>query len=160
MTRTMMTLALVLLTGSARANPPVDDIKSGICLELKIDGRTKPCNGDFRLVDDGAGEVSLTIGYGEPKAGPKTVVALFTEQKPDMENAYGYALRVTSVTLMIYDRPDDQRLWPAGGLCFMVKPDPVRAGTAAIRQDIVAMCSAALTDKAAPIQQIDWKFVY
>jgi hypothetical protein len=156
MTRTTMTLALVLLAGGpARANPPVDDINSETCLELKIDGRTKSCNGDFRLVDGGTGEVSLTTGYGDPKADPKTVVAFFTEQKPSMENAYGYALRVTSVTLMTYDRPDDQRLWPAGGLCFMVKPNPLRAWTAAIRHDIVVMCSAALTDKSAPIRKID-----
>lgn len=99
-------------------------------------------------------------GYGDPKPGPKTVVAFFTAQTPDMENAYGYALRATGLTLMTYNRLDSQRLWPAGGLCFMVKPNPVRAGTVAIRQDIVVMCSAALTDAAAPVREIDWKFVY
>lgn len=161
MTRTMMTRALVLLAGGpTKANPPVDKINSGVCLELKVDGRIAPCNGDFRRVDDGAGEVSLMTFYGDPKAGPKAVVAFFTEQTPDIENAFGYALRATGVTLMTHDRPDRQRLWSTGGLCFMVKPNPVWVGTVAIRQDIVVMCSAALTDAAAPVRKTDWKFVY
>ncbi|CAA2105947.1 hypothetical protein MBUL_03443 [Methylobacterium bullatum] len=73
------------------------------------------------------------------------VVAFTTAQTPDMENAYGYALRVNSLTLMPVGAPDTQKHWPATGLCFMVKPNPVRAGTTAIKQDIVVMCSASLT---------------
>ncbi len=57
------------------------------------------------------------------------------------------------------DRPDDQRFYPATGLCFMVKPNPVRAGARAARQDVVVMCSASFTDAAAPVRRIGWKFV-
>ena len=64
------------------------------------------------------------------------------------------------MTLMTYGQPDGQRMWKATGLCIMVKPNPVRAGVAAVRQDIVVMCSAVLTDPAAPVRKIDWKFVY
>ena len=55
--------------------------------------------------------------------------------------------------------PDTQKHWPATGLCFMVKPNPVRAGTTAIKQDIVVMGSASLTDTAARVRRIDWKFI-
>lgn len=159
--RTMLVLALALpAAGAAWANPPVETVNRGACLELKVDGKPAPCNGDFRLVDDGAGEVSLVTGYGDGRAAPKTVAAFFTAQAPNMENAYGYALRVTGVTLMPHDRPDNQRLWKAGGLCFLVKPNPVRAGATAIRQDIVVMCTANFADAAAPVRRIDWKFVY
>jgi hypothetical protein len=88
------------------------------------------------------------------------VLALFTAQAPDMENAYGYALRLTNVTLMTYDKPDSQRMWKAAGLCFMVKPNPVRAGAKAVQQDIVVMCSATLAEPGAPVRRIDWKFVF
>ena len=159
MTRTLMTLGFLLASGAAWANPSVDEMKAGLCLDLKVDGQTRPCNGDLRLVDDGAGEVSFVTGYGDARTG-KMVAAFFTAQTPDLENAYGYALRVTGVTLMVYDKPDSQRLWPAGGLCFMVKPNPVRAGAKPIRQDVVVMCTANLTDKAATIRKIDWKFVF
>lgn len=160
MTRTLMTLGMLLLAGSAtRANPSIDETKAGLCVELKVDGQTRPCNGDFRLVDDGEGEVSFVTGYGEARTG-KTVVAFFTTQTPDMENAYGYALRIGSVNLMPVGAPDKQRIWPASGLCFMVKPNPVRAGASAIRQDVVVMCTANLTDKAATVRKIDWKFVF
>lgn len=161
MTRTLMTLALILLADHpARANPLVDETKAGGCLELKLDGRPTSCNHDFRLVDDGAGEVSFVTAYGDGRIDLKTVLALFTAQTSDMENAYGYALRLTNVTLITYGQPDGQRMWNAAGLCFMVKPNPVRAGAEAIRQDIVVMCSAALTDPAAPVRKIDWKFVH
>ncbi len=56
------------------------------------------------------------------------MLALITAQRPTLENAYGYALRLTNVTLMTNDKPDSQRMWKAAGLCFMVKPNPVRAG--------------------------------
>ncbi len=159
MTRTLFTFALLLLAAHpAQANPAVDATKAGLCLELKVDGRNQPCNTDFRLVDDGKGEVSFVTGYGQGNA--RTVMALFTRQTPDLENAYGYALRLTAVTLMPADRPDNQRLYPATGLCFMVKPNPVRAGARAVREDVVVMCSASLTDTAAPVRRIDWKFVF
>ncbi|KQU05132.1 hypothetical protein ASG60_00060 [Methylobacterium sp. Leaf469] len=77
-----------------------------------------------------------------------------------MENAYGYALRVTNLTLMTYDKPTSQRMWKATGACFMVKPTPVQAGAQAIRQDIVVLCTAHLADTAAGVSRIDWKFVY
>ncbi|MBY0251303.1 MAG: hypothetical protein K2X54_07965 [Methylobacterium organophilum] len=161
MTRTLISLALILLAAHpARANPPVDETKAGACLELKLDGRSSSCNHDFRLVDDGAGEVSFVTGYGDGRLAPKKVLALFTAQTSDMENTYGYALRLTNVTLMTYGQPDSQRMWKAAGLCFMVKPNPVRAGAAAIRQDIVVMCSASLADAGAPVRKIDWKFVF
>ena len=88
------------------------------------------------------------------------VINFATAQAPDMENAYGYALRLTHVTLMSVGAPDQQRHWPATGLCFMVKPNPVRAGATPIKQDIVVMCSAALADAGAPMKRIDWKFVF
>lgn len=160
MMRATLALGLLLAAHPAWTNTPVDEVRQGGCLELRLDGKPTPCNNDFRLVDDGAGEVSFVTGYVDSRSAPKTVLALFTAQAPDMENAYGYALRITNVTLMTYGKPDGQRMWPAGGLCFMVKPNPVRAGTVAIRQDIVVMCSAALTDAAAPVRKIDWKFVY
>ena len=161
LTRTLISLALMLLTAHpARANPPVDETKAGACLELKLDGRSSSCSHDFRLVDDGTGEVSFVTGYGDGRVAPKTVLALFTAQTSDMENTYGYALRLTNVTLMTYGQPDSQRVLKATGLCFMVKPNPIRAGAAAIRQDIVVMCSAALTHPASPVRKIDWKFVY
>lgn len=157
MTRTLFTLGLLLLAAQpTQANPAVDATKAGLCLELKVDGRNQPCNNDFRLVDDGKGEVSFVTGYGQGNA--RTVMALFTRQTPDLEN--GYALRLTAVTLMPTDRPDSQPLYPATGLCFMVKPNPVRAGARAARQDVVVMCSASLTDVAAPVRRIDWKFVF
>lgn len=160
MMRAMLPLALLLLAAHpARANPPVDDIKSGGCLELKLDGRTTLCNHDFRLVDDGQGEISFVTGYGDGWGVPKMVLALFTAQAPDMENAYGYALRLTNVVMMTYDRPTTQRMWKAAGLCYLVKPNPVRAGAQAVRQDIVVMCSAMLADAGAPVRRIDWKFV-
>lgn len=158
MMRTLLTLGLLLTTQHVQANPAVDATKAGLCLEVKIDGRSLPCNSDFRLVDDGKGEVSFVTGYGQ--GGARTVMALFTNQTPDLENAYGYALRLTAVTLMPADRPDGQRLYKANGLCFMVKPNPVRAGAQAVRQDVVVMCSANLADAAAPVRRIDWKFVF
>ncbi|MGU3662593.1 hypothetical protein ACLBX9_00165 [Methylobacterium sp. A49B] len=161
MMRATLTLGLLLLAAHpARANPPVDEVKQGGCLELKLDGKPAPCNPDFRLVDDGAGEVSFVTGYGDGWSATKTVLALFTTQAPDMENAYGYALRLTNVTLMTYDKPTTQRMWKAAGLCFLVKPNPVRAGARAVRQDIVVMCSATLADTGAPVRRIDWKFVF
>lgn len=42
----------------------------------------------------------------------------------------------------------------------MVKPNPVRAGTRAVQQDIVVMCSATLADPKAPVRRLDWKFVF
>lgn len=57
-----------------------------------------------------------------------------------------------------FDKPAGQRMWKATGLCFMIKPNPVRAGTQAVRQDIVVACSARLSDAAAPVRRIDWKF--
>ncbi len=43
MMRAMLPLALSLLASyPARANPPVDDMKSGGCLELRLDGRPHP----------------------------------------------------------------------------------------------------------------------
>ena len=161
MMRAMLPLALLLLAAyPARANPPVDDMKSGGCLELKLDGRPTPCNHDFRFVDDGKGEISFLTGYGDGRGAPKTVLALFTAQAPDMENAFGYALRLTNVTLMTYDRPTTQRMWKAAGLCFLVKPNPVRAGGKLVQQDIVVMCSATLADPGAPVRRIDWKLVF
>lgn len=161
MLRVTLTFVLMLLAANpARANPPVDEVKNGGCLELKLDGKPTHCNNDVRLVDDGAGEVSFVTGYGDGRAASKTVLALFTAQAPDMENAYGHALRLTNVTLMTYGKPDGQRMWKAAGPCFLVKPNPVRAGATAIRQDIVVMCSATLADAAAPMRRIDWKFVF
>lgn len=64
------------------------------------------------------------------------------------------------LTLMTYDRPTSQRMWKAAGLCFLVKPNPVRAGAQAVRQDIVVLCSATLADAGAPVRRIDWKFVF
>ena len=151
---------LLLAAHAARANPPVDEVKRGECLELKLDGKTTPCNPDFRLVNDGACEVSFVTGYGDGRSAPKTVLALFTTQAPDMENAYGYALRLTNVTLMTYGKPDGQRTWRAAGLCFLVKPNLVRAGSTAIQQDIVVMCSASLADAGAPVRKVNWKFVF
>lgn len=160
MMRATLTLGLLLAAHPAWANPPVDEVKQGGCLELRLDGISTPCNDDFRLVDDGAGEVSFVTGYGDGRSAPKTVLALFTAQATDMENDYGYALRLTGVTLMTYSRPDGQRMWKASGLCFLVKPNPVRAGVPAIRKDIVVMCSASLADASAPVRKIDWKFVF
>ncbi|GJE41588.1 hypothetical protein [Methylobacterium soli] len=161
MMRAMLPLGLLLLAiHPAQANPPVDETKSGGCLELKLDGRPTPCNHDFRFVDDGKGEISFVTGYGDGRAAPKTVLALFTAQTPDMENAYGYALRLTNVTLMTYDKPASQRMWKAAGLCFLVKPNPVRAGAKAVRQDIVVMCSATLADAGVPVRRVDWKFAF
>ncbi|KQT09032.1 hypothetical protein ASG40_10230 [Methylobacterium sp. Leaf399] len=158
--RATLTLALLLAAPAAHANPPVDETKAGLCLELKVDGQVRRCNHDFRLVDDGQGEITLVTGYDEAKAGVKTVVAFATAQAPAMENAYGYALRLTSVTLMPVGNPDSQRHWPATGLCFVVKPNPVRAGTTPIKQDIVILCTAHLTDTAARVRRFDWKFVF
>ncbi|TXN82706.1 hypothetical protein [Methylobacterium sp. WL8] len=161
MMRAMLPLALLLLaTHPARANPPIDETKSGGCLELKLDGRTSPCNHDFRLVDDGKGKVNFVTGYQEGQAKPEMVVNFATTQAPDMEKAYGYALRLTNVTLMTVGAPDRQRHWRAKGICFLVKPNPVRAGTKVVRQDIVVMCSATMADASAPVRRIDWKFVY
>ncbi|MGF3027923.1 hypothetical protein ACQVP2_34665 [Methylobacterium aquaticum] len=160
MMRAILPLAFVLAVLPAWAHQPVDETKSGGCLELKIDGRPTSCNHDFRLVDDGQGEVNFVTGYRETSARPEIVVNFATAQAPDMENAYGYALRLTNVTLMTVGAPDRQRHWPAKGLCFMVKPNPVRAGTKAVRQDIVVMCSANLVDASAPVRRIDWKFVF
>ncbi|WP_019904149.1 hypothetical protein [Methylobacterium sp. 77] len=160
MKRTIIALAFAMLSGeAAQANPPVDEVNAGHCLELKVNGQAAPCNNDLRLVDDGKGEVTFVAGYGDGKIGAKMVVAFTTAQTPDMENAYGYALRVNSLTLMPVGAPDTQKHWPATGLCFMVKPNPVRAGTTAIKQDIVVMCSANLTDMAARVRRIDWKFI-
>ena len=161
MMRAMLPLALLPLAAHpARANPPVDETKSGGCLELKLDGRPTPCNHDFRLVDDGKGEVNFVTGFREGQTKPEMVVNFTTTQAPDMDNAYGYALRLTNVTLMTVGAPDRQRHWPAKGICFLVKPNPVRAGAKAVRQDIVVMCSANLTEAAAPMRRIDWKFVF
>lgn len=160
MKRMMIALALAMLSGeAAQAIPPVDDVNAGHCLELKINGQATPCNNDLRLVDDDKGEVTFVTGYGDGKSGAKMVVAFTTAQKPDMENTYGYTLRVNSLILMPVSAPDTQKHWPATGLCFMVKPNPVRAGTTAIKQDIVVMCSASLTDTAARVRRIDWKFI-
>ena len=121
-TRNVAILGLVLLAGPVQANPPVDEMKKGLCLDLRVNDKVKPCNNDLRLVDDGRGEVMFVTGYGETRAAPTSVLAFTTAQTPDMENAYGYALRITSVTLMAYDKPVTQRVHPATGLCFMVKP--------------------------------------
>lgn len=160
MKRTMIVLALAMLASeAAQANPPVDEVNAGHCLELKINGQATSCNNDLRLVDDGKGEVTFVTGYGDGKTGAKMVVAFTTAQTPDMENTYGYALRVNSLTLMPVGAPDTQKHWSATGLCFLVKPNPVRAGTTAIKQDIVVMCSATPTDAAARVRRIDWKFI-
>lgn len=104
MTRTLMTLALMsLAANSARTNPPVDETKTGGCLELELDGGPTPCNHDFRLVDSA---VSFVTGYGDGRIAPKTVLALFSVQTSDMENAYGYALRL--------NQRDADDLRPAG----------------------------------------------
>ncbi|AMB47581.1 hypothetical protein [Methylobacterium sp. AMS5] len=160
MLRAILPLGLLLAAHPARANPSVDEIKSGGCLELKVDGKPASCNHDFRLVDDGKGEIDFVIGYRAAQAKPGMVVNFATAQTPDMENAYGYALRVTHVTLMTVGAPNQQQHWPAKGLCFLVKPNPVRAGATPIKQDIVVMCSAALADAGAPMKRIDWKFVF
>ncbi|KQO90893.1 hypothetical protein ASF36_21925 [Methylobacterium sp. Leaf90] len=161
MMRATLPLGLLLLAAHpAQANPPVDEIKSGGCLELKVDGKPASCNQDFRLVDDGKGEVNFVTGYRAAQAKPEMVINFATAQTPDMENAYGYALRLMHVTLMTVGAPNQQRHWPVTGLCFMVKPNPVRAGTTSIKQDIVVMCSAALADAGAPMRRIDWKFVF
>ncbi|MDP4006321.1 hypothetical protein [Methylobacterium sp. NEAU K] len=158
MMRAMLPLALLLLAAHpARANPPVDETKFGGCLALKLDGRPTPCNHDFRLADDGKGEVNFVTGYREAQAKPEMVVNFATAQAPYMENAYGYALRLTHMTV---GAPERQRHWPAKGLCFLVKPNPVQADTKAVRQDIVAMCSATLADVGTPMRRIDWKFVF
>lgn len=113
-------LPLVLLPLAAhpvRANPPANETKSGGCLELKLDGRSTPCNHDFLFVDNGRGEVNFVTGYRGGQTKPEMVVNFATAQAPDMENAYGYALRLTHVTLMTVGDPDRQRHWPAKGLC-------------------------------------------
>lgn len=159
--RIPMMLGLLLAAGPAWANPPVDEMHDGGCLELKLDGKPTPFNHTLRLVDDGAGEGSFVTGYGDGQGTAKTVLALFTAQARDMENAYGYALRLTEVTLMPFDKPAGQRMWKAAGLCFIVKPNPVRPSTQAVRQDIVVACPAHLSDAAAPpVRRIDWKFVF
>ncbi len=77
MTRTVFTLALLLLAAHpAQANPAVDATMAGLCLELKVNDRSLPCNNDFRLVDDGKREVSFVTGYGQGSA--RTLMALFT----------------------------------------------------------------------------------
>lgn len=112
----------------AYANPPVDEIKRGLCLDLKVNGTLTPCNHSLRLVDDGRGSVTFVTGYGEGRREPKTVAGFATTQTPDMENAYGYALRVTGVTLMAAGAAaDTQREHVATGLCFMVKPSTFQA---------------------------------
>ncbi|CAA2144331.1 MULTISPECIES: hypothetical protein [Methylobacterium] len=74
MKRTMIALALAMRSAEAAlANPPVDDVNAGHCLELKINGQAASCNNDLRLVDDG-------------KTGVKMVVGFTTAQTPDMKN--------------------------------------------------------------------------
>lgn len=153
-------LPLALTSGALAANPPVDEVKNGRCLEMKVDGRVTPCNSDMRFVDDGKGTVHLVSGYGDSGVETRTVMSFKTTQAPDMENAYGYALRVTNVTLMPSAAPERQRHSPATGLCFLVKPHPMRVVTKAIRQDIVVPCSATLNDEAAHVRKLDWKFVF
>ncbi|KQO73440.1 hypothetical protein [Methylobacterium sp. Leaf89] len=160
MMRAILPLSLVLAVSPAWANPPVDETETGGCLELKLDGRPASCNHDFRLVDDGKGEVNFVTGYREGQAKPEMVVNFATAQVLNMENAYGYALGLTHVTLMTVGAPDQQRHWPAKGLCFLVKPSPVRAGAKAVQQDVVVMCSATMSDASAPVHRIDWKFVF
>ena len=37
---------------------------------------------------------------------------------------------------------------------------PERAGTRSVKQDIVVMCSATLSDAKAELRKLDWKFVF
>lgn len=55
--------ALILLAGAASANEPVDKVQQGLCLELKVDGASKPCNNDMLLKDDGKGSVDFITGF-------------------------------------------------------------------------------------------------
>lgn len=151
--------ALTLLAGAASANEPVDKVQQGLCLELKVDGASKPCNNDMLLKDDGKGSVDFITGFTGERGAKKTVVDFELTQTPDLENSYGYAFRVRGVRLMTYDDSDSTTIYPATGICFMVKPNPVKAGGKNIRQDIVHMCTANLTDPNAKIKKIDWKFV-
>lgn len=146
-------------TGSV-ARPAADKIHSGLCLELKVDGRDRPCNGDLRLKDDGRGTVDFITGYGGERGAARTVVDFEVRQSADLENAYGYAFRVSALRLMTFDATETRTVWAASGLCQMVKPNPVKAGARAVQQDIVVMCSAVLSDGRAPVKRIDWKFVF
>ncbi|GAB6841733.1 hypothetical protein HNR00_004766 [Methylorubrum rhodinum] len=145
--------------GSA-ARSAVDTIHAGRCLELKVDGRDRPCNGDMRLKDDGGGTVDIITGYGGERGAAMTAVDFEMRQTADLENAYGYAFRVSALRLMTFDAPETRTVWAATGLCQMVKPNPVKVGASAVQQDIVVMCSAVPSDGRAPVKRIDWKFVF
>lgn len=151
--------ALERPAGSA-ARPASDRIHAGRCLELKVDGRDWPCNGDMRLKDDGRGTVDFITGYAGERGAARTVVDFEVRQSAELENAYGYAFRVSTLRLMAFDAPETRTAWAATGLCQMVKPNPVKAGARAVQQDIVVMCSAVPSDGRAPVKRIDWKFVF
>lgn len=140
--------------------PAADDIHTGQCLELKVDGRDRPCNGDMRLKDDGRGTVDFITGYDGERGAARTAVDFEVRQSAELENAYGYAFRVSTLRLMTSDAPRTRTVWAATGLCQMVKPNPVKAGARAVKQDIVVMCSAVPSDGRAPVKRIDWKFVF
>jgi hypothetical protein len=152
--------ALISIAGAAMANPPVDEVKNGLCLELKVDGVSKPCNNDMLLQDDGKGSLDFISGYTAERGAKKTVVDFKLTQTPDLENSYGYAFRVNAIKLMTYDDNSSVATYAATGICFMVKPNPVKAGGRNIKQDIVHMCTANLSDPNAKIRKIDWKFVH
>ena len=153
-------LLSTVLAQPLAANEPVDGIERGACLELKVDGISRPCSNDMRLSDDGKGTVDLITGFLGTSGPRKTVLNFVTAQRADMENSYGYALRVTAVRTMTYDEPASRITQPATGLCFMVKPNPTRAGARAVKQDIVIMCTAIVSDAGSPVKKFDWKFVY
>lgn len=158
----MLPIAAVLISiaGAAMANPPVDEVQNGLCLELKVDGVSKPCNNDMLLQDDGKGSLDFITGYTAERGAKKTVVDFKLTQTPDLENSYGYAFRVNGIKLMTYDDNSSITTYAATGICFMVKPNPVKAGNKNIKQDIVHMCTANLSDPNARIRKIDWKFVH
>ena len=156
----LIAAALTSCASAAMANPPLDEVQNGACLEFKVDGVSKPCNNDMLLKDDGKGSVDFITGYTAERGAKKTVVDFELTQTPDLENSYGYAFRVRGIRLMTYDDNTSTTMYPATGICFMVKPNPVKAGGKNIKQDIVHMCTANLTDPNAKIRKIDWKFVH
>ncbi|GJE61651.1 hypothetical protein [Methylobacterium trifolii] len=156
----LIALAIISFAGAAVANPPIDEVQNGLCLELKVDGVTKACNNDMLLKDDGKGSLDFITGFTGERGAKKTVVDFELTQTSDLENSYGYALRIRGIKLMTYDDNTSISPYPATGICFMVKPNPVRAGNKNIRQDIVMMCTANISDSNAKIRKIDWKFVH
>ena len=114
----------------------------------------------MRLKDDGGGTVDIITGYGGERGAAMTAVDFEMRQTADLENAYGYAFRVSALRLMTFDAPETRTVWAATGLCQMVKPNPVKVGASAVQQDIVVMCSAVPSDGRAPVKRIDWKFVF